>query len=317
MPDLRAAIAHAFGTEPESVLVSDGASLAGYTALLAVGGAGARVVVEDPTYASLAEIPRLHGAEVVRWRRRPEDGWLPRMDELRAIRDAGPIAAVVLTRLHNPSGVDLPADFLEELAGLAEAGDFRVVLDEVYLDFLPDAVPGFRFSPRFLSTGSLTKVHGFGGLRVGWILSHPETLRPLRELSYYLAVNTSAPSQALGAAVLRENGRWLERARRLAAEGRAVFEEWLAGRSDASWVPADGGLNAFVRLPAVKDTHRFAEQLREEHGVSLAAGEYFGMPGWVRISYSAPVPALREALRRTGVALDGWSAPVTDGSAHT
>lgn len=308
LPPLRAAIAQAYHTEESHVLVADGASLANFTALAGLAGAGDRVVVETPTYASLAEVPRFLGAKVLPWKRRPEDDWRPRLDDLHGVLHQGPVAAVVLTRLHNPTGANLPPAFLRELAELAETHDFRVLLDEVYLDFLPNAVSGFRHSSRFVSTGSLTKVQGFGGLRVGWILAEPETMRALREVSYLLAVNASAPSQTLGAAVLAENARWVERARRLAAEGRAVFEEWIAGRDDVSWIPPAGGLNAFVRLRDGIDTRAFARRLREEHGVALAAGEMFDFPGWVRICYSAPVDNLREALRRTGAALDAARA---------
>ncbi|MBZ0267904.1 pyridoxal phosphate-dependent aminotransferase [bacterium] len=308
LPPLREALARVYRTGETQVLVTDGASLANYTALAGLAGPGDRVVVETPTYASLAEVPRFQGATVVPWHRRPEENWLPRLEHLRATLREGPLAAVVLTRLHNPSGVDLPPAFLRELAELAETHDFRVLLDAVYLDFLPDAVPGFRFSKRFLSTGSLTKVQGFGGLRVGWILGDAAAIASLREVSYLLAVNASAPSQTLGSVVLAENERWLHRARNLAAEGRAILEEWMGGREDVSWIPAAGGLNAFVRVQDGIDTLSFAKRLREERGVALAAGEMFQCPGWVRISFSAPADTLREALRRTGEALDAAGA---------
>jgi aspartate/methionine/tyrosine aminotransferase len=307
LPTLRAAIARAYGVGEDHVLVSDGASLANYTALLALAGAGDRVLVESPTYSILSEIPRFHGVRVIPLTRREETGWQPELDDVRHAADEAPLAAVVLTRLHNPTGADLSDSFLRGLAALAEQHDFHVLLDEVYLAFLPDAVPGFRLSPRFLSTGSVTKVQGFGGLRVGWILGEPDALRPIHEVSYYLAVNASAPSQILGAAVLAENERWLARARRLAAEGRATFEEWMSGRDDVSWVPPSGGLNAFVRLERVEDTAAFTRRLRAEQGVAIPPGVMFGAPGGVRISFSAAPPVLREGLRRTGQALDAWT----------
>jgi len=306
LPDLRSEIARVYGVAEDHVLVSDGASLANYTALAALAGPGERVLVETPTYASLAGIPRLAGADVLELVRRPEERWQPSLDDVRHAAERGPLAAVVLTRLHNPTGVELSGEFLAGLAELAARHGFRVVLDEVYLAFLADAVPGFRRSPDFLSTGSLTKVQGFGGLRVGWILGDPRTLRPLHELSYYLAVNASAPSQILGAGILRENERWLGRARRLAAEGNAVLDDWLAARDDVSRVAPDGGLNSFVRPARVPDTAAFSAHLRDEHGVAAPPGEMFGAKGWLRLSVSAPVDVLREALRRTGVALDGW-----------
>lgn len=304
MPDLRAAVAAQYGLTVNEVLISDGASLANYTALTALAGAGDRVMVETPAYPALAEIPRFHGATVLPWSRRAEDGWQPRLEDLGQALREGPLAAVVLTRLHNPTGADLPPSFLEELATLAERHDFVVLLDEVYLDFLPEATPGFRFSPRFVCTGSLTKVQGFGGLRVGWILGQREWLQPMHELSYYLSVNSSAPSQALAVGILAESDRWLQRALRLAAEGRAVFDEWMAARSDVSCVAPAGGLNAFVKLERIADPTSFVDQLLRDRGVAVADGGFFGAPGWMRISFSPPPAVLRAGLQHLGEALD-------------
>ena len=302
---LRRALASAYGVPEEGVLVSDGTSLANYAALTALAGPGDRVLVETPTYAVLAEIPRFHGAVVERIERRPEDSWQPRLDDVRRAlaRGGPPVRAVVLTRLHNPTGADLPEGFLAELAELAAAHDFHVLLDEVYLDFV-DATPGHRFSPRFLATGSLTKVYGFGGLRIGWVLGHPDALRPVRELSFYLAVNASSPSQAAALRVLERRTVFRDRARTRAAAGRAILEAWLAGRDDVSWIPPAGGLVGFVRLHRVRDTASFATRLLETREVAVAAGEHFGTPGWIRVGFGIDPAPLRESLARLGAALD-------------
>lgn len=302
---VRRAVATAWDASEDGVLVSDGTSLANYTALTALAGPGDRALVEAPTYPVLAEIPRFHGVTVERLERRPEDGWLPSLDGIRdaVARSGPPVRAVVLTRLHNPTGVDLPADLLRELASLAERHDFHVLLDEVYLDFV-DATPGFRLSPRFLSTGSLTKVYGFGGLRIGWVLGDPAAMRAVRELSFYLAVNASSPSQLAALRVLARRAEFRDRARRRAAAGRAVLEAWMAGRSDVSWVPPAGGLIGFVRLHRVPDTAAFAARILRTHEVAVVPGEQFGRPGWIRVGFGIDEPRLRGALARLGAALD-------------
>jgi aspartate/methionine/tyrosine aminotransferase len=232
-------------------MVSGGASLANFTALTAMAGPGDRILVERPTYPILADIPAFHGAEVVPLTRRPEDGWAPRLADVaeQARAAGGSLQAVALTRLHNPTGTDLPDAFLKGLAELAARHDFHVLLDEVYLDFLPDNVtPGHRISPRFVSSASLTKVYGFGGLRAGWLVGHPDVLAPMKELSFYLSVNESYPSQMAAVAVLQERSRLRDRARALSDRGRGVVEEWVGDRSDVAWVRPDGGLTAFLRL---------------------------------------------------------------------
>ena len=182
---LKAAIASAHGVDEERVLVSGGTSL----------------LVEAPTYPVIDSIPAYHGVAVDRFERRPEDGWLPDVDELRRLATAPgrePVSAIVLTRLHNPSGADVPVDRIEAIAALAEEVDALVLWDEVYLDILPAATPAHRLSERFVSTGSLTKVYGFGGLRVGGVIGPPDVLEPMKELSFYLEVDTARPSQETG-----------------------------------------------------------------------------------------------------------------------
>jgi aspartate/methionine/tyrosine aminotransferase len=305
-PDLKEAIAEVHGVGPDSVLVSAGTSLANYTALAALAGPGDRVVVETPTYAALPEIPRFQGATVERFSRRSERGWEPSLDEIGDLAQRGnPLRAVVLTRLHNPSGADLSPSFMEGLAALAERHDFLVLIDEVYLEFVAGATPAHRISPRFVTTTSLTKVHGFGGLRVGWIVATPEVLAPMKELSFYLAVNGAAWSQAIARQVLVRRDLVLARSRGIAARGLAIVEAWIAGRDDVSWTRPVAGLCGLLKLARVADTRSFADRLFEQERVAVAPGEFFGIPGWIRVSWGLPEDGLREALARLGRALDG------------
>ncbi|HMB70883.1 MAG TPA: pyridoxal phosphate-dependent aminotransferase [bacterium] len=305
--ELKEAVAAAYGTDPDSVLVSDGTSLANYNVLAALAGPGDGVLVETPAYPALAEIPRFHGARVDPLARRPENDWIPSLERIArraADRSSPPLRAVALSRLHNPTGADLPDDFLRELAALAERHDFHVLMDEVYLDFVADARSSHAVSPRFLVTSSLTKVYGFGGLRVGWVLGDPAVLAPVKELSFYLAVDGAAASQATAVRVLAERDRFRERACSVAEQGIAIVQAWVEERADVRWTRPAGGLNAFLELGGVSDTRAFADDLRRRREVNVAEGEFFGMPGWIRVCCGGPPDALREGLRRIGEAMD-------------
>ena len=104
--------------------------------------------------------------------------------------------------------------------------------------------------------------------------------------------------------MLAERERFRERARTIAADGRALVEAWLAGREDVEWVPPAGGISGFLRLKRVPDTAAFAARLREAHGVNVAEGEYFDRPGWIRISWGRAASVVEGALARIGRALD-------------
>jgi aspartate/methionine/tyrosine aminotransferase len=305
-PRLRDAIAELHGVERESVIVSEGTSLANYTALACLAGPGETILVERPTYASLAAIPRFHGALVRDIVRRPESAWVPSVQELERLIPSERPRAIVLTRLHNPSGCDLPQNFLDALARLADVHDFYVLFDEVYLDFLEGASPAHRFSRRFLTTGSLTKAYGFGGLRVGWIVGDDEILEPMKELSFHLAVNGSTSSQSAALRVLQHRDEILARSRRISQRGLSILASWIETRDDVKWTPPAGGLTAFLQLASVSNTMDFSQSLYHRHGVAAPPGELFGMPGWVRVSVGAAEEKLRDALDRLGKALDAW-----------
>jgi len=305
IPALREAIAAAYDAPPEGVLVSDGTSLANYTALAVLCGRGDRVIVESPTYPALLEIPRWLGASVEPWPRNPKDSWIPSIEELeRTLASGGPVRLVVLSRLHNPTGSDLPRPFLERLAALAASHDFHVLLDEVYLDFVEGAAPGHTFGPPMVTTGSLTKAFGFGGLRVGWVLGEPQVIAAMRELSFYLSVDGATTAQRVAVEVLAQRERFLTRSRAIARDGIERVQRWIDSRDDVSWTPPDGGLLGWVKLHHIEDTRRFAERLFEEEGVAIAEGDFFGWPGWTRLAFGAPPARVDEALLRLGRALD-------------
>src|SRR6185312_13991668 len=72
--------------------------------------------------------------------------------------------AVVVTNLHNPTGVRIPDDVLVEVARIAERGGAALVVDEVYAAFdgLCDADGVFarsarKLAPNIVAVSSLTK----------------------------------------------------------------------------------------------------------------------------------------------------------------
>ena len=149
-----------------------------------------------------------------------------------------------------------------------------------------------------------TKVHGFGGLRVGWIVGTPDVLAPMKELSFYLAVNGAAWAQATARRVLERRDEVLARSRGIAARGLAIVAEWVRERDDVDWTNPGAGLSGLLRLANVADTRSFATRLFERESLAVAEGDFFGQPGWIRVSWGIGEDDLREALRRLGRALD-------------
>ncbi|EXX84535.1 cobalamin biosynthesis protein CobQ, partial [Paenibacillus darwinianus] len=87
---------------------------------------------------------------------------------------------------------------------LVEEGHM-VVLDEAFIDFLPDAdrLSLIRFAcetPRLIVLRSMTKLYAVPGIRLGYAAGHPDMIAAMRDLQVPWSVNSLA--QAIGEAVL-------------------------------------------------------------------------------------------------------------------
>ena len=116
--DLHRAIARYAGTGEERIMPALGASHALSLVCGSLIRPGDEVLVESPGYEALSLVPRAFGAQVVPLSRRFENGFQLDPDELRR-RVTSRTRLILVTNLHNPSGVALSKESLAALATLA------------------------------------------------------------------------------------------------------------------------------------------------------------------------------------------------------
>lgn len=305
-----AAVAERYGVRPEQVVPTLGASLAITHVLLALLRAGDHVVVERPTYEALHRVPEIFGASVSRLERRFEDGWAVVPERLARLLTSR-TKVVLLTNLHNPSGVAIPRDVLTAVTELVGRVGGLVLVDEVYLDYAfelgegSDVLPACRIAPNCVSWSSTTKCFGFSALRSGWIVAgDPEVARAVRAASNYLHVDAPVSSLQLGARVLAQADALQRRAAEIAGPGRAVLDAWIAQERRIRWTPPRSGLSCCLRLPDLMHDGQFAEHLRERYDTLVVPGGFFEAPGFIRLSFGIPPDDLGQALAHVSAALD-------------
>jgi len=303
-PVLRAAIAAHLGVGPERVFVSAGSSLANFLVYL-TQARGAHVAVETPVYEALTAVAQAVGASVSTFRREEATGW--RIDPASLAAAVTPSTRLlVVTDLHNPSGARLHPDDLALLVRHAERVDGAVLVDEVYLELDLLTRPTAASShPRILVTSSLTKSHGLGGLRIGWILADPARIARIAAWNDLICPAHPVPSIAIAKAYLARAPEFLARTKAMVAQRLATTDRFIASRRDVSWVRPAGGITGLVRLPAGVDSVAFGDHAWTRHGVRVIPGAFFGAPHHVRISYGLPAADLERALVAFGRALDG------------
>jgi aspartate/methionine/tyrosine aminotransferase len=310
--ELGETIAQRYDLDPSCVTVTLAASTAIMHVLIALIRAGDHVVVERPTYEALRRAPEILGAMVSRLDRRFDDGWAvvpERLAQLLTPRTR----AVILTNLHNPSGVATDAKALHAIAELASRVGAMILVDEVYLDHVwptsPQgtsiAVPAATVARNAVSWTSTTKAFGVSAIRAGWIVTpDADAARAIRAAADYLHVTPPVATARLGTRVLEHSERLLARAAGIASAGRQVIDAWIAGEPRVAWIPPTAGLTGFVRLPSFMQDVPFAEHLRQRYDTQVVPGSMFEAPGFVRVSFGIDPGLLATGLANFSAALD-------------
>lgn len=306
-PPLVEAIAARYGVPTESVAVASGASGANFLVCAALLRPGDEVVVEEPAYDPLLAVPRLLGARIRRFRRRFEDGFRVDPDEVaRAMTPATRL--VILTNLHNPTGVYTPPGALQAVGEVAERVGARVLVDEVYLESAPglDPQPAVHLSPTFISTSSLTKAYGLSGLRAGWALAEPEVAEKLRRVRDVVDVVGSFPSEVLAALAFRNLEALQRRARSILEPNSAQARGFLEAHPMLEWVAPSGGSVVFPRMKGCADSGPFVAFLAERYETGVVPGRFFEAPAHFRIALGGSADTLQKGLESLSRALDEW-----------
>lgn len=307
-PPLVEAIADRYGVGTDRVATASGASGANFLALASLVRPGDTVLVEWPGYDPHVGAARLLGAQVRTFDRSWARGFALEADAVEAALTPD-TRAIVLTNLHNPSGIYASPDALAPIGELARRVGAKVIVDEVYLDALEgvDNDPAAGRDDVFITTNSLTKSYGLAGLRVGWMIADPDTTeRALRVRDVVDGVG-SIPSETLGVLAFSHLDALLERARGILAPGGALFRDWIVSRHELEWIEPRGGSIAFPRLRGTDDAEPFVDMAAAAYGVGVTPGRLFGEPAHFRVAVAGERDILQRGLEALGRALDAWA----------
>jgi len=300
-------IAQRYDVAPECVIPTLGASGAITQVLFALARPGDHVIVERPTYEPLHRVPEMLGLNVSRLERKFEERWEPLPDRLARLLTPK-TRAVILSSLHNPSGVALETATLEAIGEMAARVGALVLVDEVYLDF---ALASGAWRPAAVaidngvSWSSGTKCFGFSALRVGWVVTRDrEAAQAFRLASHYAHVDPPLPSLAIATQVMRHAAELEAIAGQAIEPARAIIDRWVAEESRVAWVPPSAGQTGLIRLPDLTPDLAFARHLRDAYDTQVVPGTMFEAPGTVRVSFNLPSEALEQALANISSALD-------------
>lgn len=195
---------------PDQLIVTTGSQQALDLLGKTMVGEGDKVIVEGPTFLATIQCFRLYGAEVIS---APVDEHGVKTDELeKLIAEHKPKLVYLIPTFGNPSGAMLSLERRKKVLELAVKYQTLVVEDDPYGDLyfneappasllsLTREVPGSR--EWLAHCGSLSKVLS-PGLRIGWLIAHPELLARAVMCKQFSDAHTSTFAQAAAAQYLK------------------------------------------------------------------------------------------------------------------
>ncbi len=310
-PELREIIAaDGPGLTARDVLVTPSAAAALFIISTSLLGARDHLIVMRPNYATNLETPRAIGCDVSYLELDFDEGFhfsVERLAEL--IRPETRL--ISLTHPHNPTGMTLTVEQLQQVAALAEAHNCRMLVDETYreMNFAGPTPLAASLNSRCISVASMSKSYGLPGIRIGWIITRDPALQELfLAAKEQMFICNSIVDEEIAFRVLSRKTAVLSP---ILARNRQAFETtraWMAQQKYMEWVEPRGGVVCFPRIKPGSgvDVEAFYRILNGQYATYTGPGHWFERDRrYMRAGYGWPSPAeLSEGLNNLSLAME-------------
>ncbi|HEV7949126.1 MAG TPA: aminotransferase class I/II-fold pyridoxal phosphate-dependent enzyme [Glaciihabitans sp.] len=299
IPPLRQAIVEKLARENrmrvdvEQVWVTVGATQGIHQAMHLLLGAGDEVLIPDPGYTTFTMTARMLNAVPIPYSLRPENGFLPNIEELdNLVTDRTRV--IIVNSPSNPLGTVIPEDRLQELVDFAHRHDIWVISDEVY-EYFTWAEPHVSMASldkdgRVFSAFSLSKTYAMTGIRVGYLVTPPglaDTMRTVQEASIS-CVDT--PAQYAAIAAITGDHSHVVAAREHYRQNITLARKILDERG-IRYLEPNGAFYLWIDVSHASggDVASWAQTFLLYQRVAVAPGSAFGRlgEGWIRVCLAA------------------------------
>lgn len=320
VPALRDDIAHRVSEETgcrftrEEVGLSAGAKPAIYYAVLALTDPGDEVIVPLPCWGTFLEQISLSGAVP-----KTIEPSLPdfRLDVSRLYAATGPRTKLLIVNTpSNPTGVVLDEDELARIAEFVRTTGVTLLLDECYSRLLRGNRP-FRsvlqidpsLKDRVLTFNSYSKAYAMAGWRLGFFTGPPEIVSAIQTIQGHLASNPGSIAQLALLHALKEDDKcYIAEVNEYLDENLRHLLRVLKPYPEVLHYRPEGAFYAFLSTaslvcdqaasPCLRDHFDYAEEMLSRAGIAVTDGSAFGMPGYLRLSYSVHPDTFKKGMAR-------------------
>ena len=300
----------------DDVLITAGAAEANYLALRQSLRAGDEIIIERPGWPQAEVLARATGAEIRVIDRDEAEGWQLPLDQLETMVSSR-TRMIFLTNPNNPTGRLMDRDELTRLAHIAGRYDSWLVVDEVYagLEWTRERMPSIAgIYERGIATGSVSKVFGMQGLRLGWMICRDkEMIHDALVLREYSSQISNHLGEAIAEIALQPSRRTelLVRIRSGSLANLDKLTAFVDSHPRLSWHRPEAGLIGLVRLEGgagLTGDALAARALEPPYRTFVISGSAYGKPDHIRLGVGGGATAnLDEGLEKLAALLDEFA----------
>lgn len=283
-------------TDPESVIVTVGASEALHISLQALVDRGDEVLIPDPGFLSYDPCVKLAEGKSVPLKLQEDDEF--QMTAENVLENiTGKTKAIILNSPSNPTGAVMKKEDIKGIAEIAEDNNIFLISDEIYEKIIYDGKhysPG-RYTDNAITINGFSKTYAMTGFRIGYVTAKSELTEEILKVHQYNTACTSSLSQIAALEALTGPQNCVDKMRSEFRRRRDL----VVKRLNEMEIEIKAPKGAFYVFPKVDNSVEFVNEAIK-NGVVIVNGGGFGKcgEGHFRISYAASYEKLLEAMDR-------------------
>jgi len=273
---------------------------------------GDEVILPAPYWVSFPDIIKYAGGTPVIVQTRAEDGFGAKAADIeKAITPKTKM--VIINSPSNPTGGVVDGPEFEKILAVCKKHNIWVMGDECYSHFVYEPHKPFSIASakdskaNVIIIGSVSKTFAMTGWRIGYTLAPEELIQAMIKVQSQSTSNPTSIAQYAALEAMRGSmdtvppmlAEYAKRRKRIVEGLRAipgVTCEWPGGAFYA--FPNVSAHLGEGKNAAAKNCTELSKLLLEKAHVALVAGEAFGAPGFLRLSYATSIERIEEGLRR-------------------
>ena len=293
--------------KPEQITITHGAIGANALTMFALIEPGDHVISVLPTYQQHYSIPEAYGADVQILKLKPENNFLPDLEELKSYVNEK-TKLICINNPNNPTGALMDETFLKKIVEIARSVDAYIICDEVYRG-LDHEGSGFTTSiadlyEKGISSGSISKTFSLAGLRIGWLVGSEDFIELVNRRRDYTTISCGRIDDYLAGIALEHKDKIIERNHKIVRDNIKIVDAWVNNEPLITYVKPKAGTTAFLQYDIDMPSETFCIKLLESKGVMMVPGTALDMEGFLRLGYAYSPSALKIGLEKVSEFLE-------------